>query len=534
MPSNQRKRRAPVRRARSAAADHRLIPRSVLYSLFMQAPAPVCVLRGSDHVFDLVNPMYQRLVGGRDVLGKPAREALPELEGQGYFELLDQVFATGEPFLGKEARVMLDRSGDGTIDDGFFNFVYQPMHNGGTQVEGIMVFGFEVTDQVLARRQASQLTEELRAANREKDEFVAVISHELRTPMTSILGWTRLLRLGELDAATYNDALESIERSTKAQAKLIEDLLDESRITSGKLRLEMRPVDLTVLLEEAVAMVMPSAEARRIDLVSEISTERFEATADPLRLQQVISNVLSNAIKFTPEDGRVRVRLERSGTVAVLEVVDNGRGIAPDLLPRIFDRFHQGEMQSERQSGLGLGLSIARHLIEIHGGSIEAASDGQGKGATFTIRLPLNVAAVSANRFVGRDQPGRTRALPRLDGVRVLIVEDELDNRNMIAAVMERCGAEVDCSTTAADAFLRIKRGKPDVLICDIALPDLDGCKFLSQLRESGSDTPALALTVFGRPDEQARIISCGFSVFRQKPVEPADLANDVARLAGR
>src|SRR5581483_2579984 len=346
------------------------------------------------------------------------------------------------------------------------------------------------------------LAERLRKADREKDEFIAVISHELRTPMTSILGWTRMLALGGLDEETYREALDSLERSTRAQAKLIEDLLDESRIASGKLRLEMRAVDLEAIAEEAVRMARPSAEAKEIALSFETGGRRYPSFGDPARLQQVVGNVLGNAIKFTPEGGRVGVRLTRDEKFVAIEVTDSGQGIKPALLPQIFDRFRQGEATGERQSGLGLGLAITRHLVEMHEGEVEAKSDGDGRGATFTIRLPLHEQAEEGEEFIGRDPLQRDALLPQLDSLRVLIIEDEIDNRNVLAAALKRCGADVQCSTTVSAASKMIDTWQPHVLVCDIALPDGDGCAFLRELRTRGVTTPALAVTVLGRPDE--------------------------------
>jgi len=490
------------------------VPRSALYSLFMQAPALICVLRGPEHVFDLVNPLYQRLFPTRELLGKPIREALPELEGQGFFELLDRVFASGETFTGKESPARLDRTGTGTLEEGYFDFVYQPMTVDG-RIDGVTVFGLEVTDQVLARRQA--------------DEFIAVVAHELRTPMTSILGWVRLLRLGDLDADTYASALEALERSTKAQARIIEDLLDESRIASGKLRLELRPLNLGPIVQSAVEMMRSAAEARNTMLVAQVPEEPLEMVGDPNRLEQVIANVLANAVKFSPEESRVEIRVSHAGPWAEIEVRDYGRGIPADLLPYVFDRGRQGGT-TERQGGLGLGLAIARHLIELQGGTIEAASEGDGKGATFTMRLPLHADAAAAS-FMDRERGERAASLPSLKGVHVLIVEDDIDNRKVIAAVMERCEATVECTTTAAEGLRRIERRNPDVIIADIVLPDIDGCAFMERVRAAGRDTPALALTVFSRPREQERILASGFNALRQKPIEPADLANEIARL---
>ncbi|HEX8173267.1 MAG TPA: ATP-binding protein [Thermoanaerobaculia bacterium] len=378
----------------------------------------------------------------------------------------------------------------------------------------------------------------MRAADRAKDEFIAIISHELRTPMTSILGWTRMLALGGLDEQTQREALDALERSTLAQAKLIEDLLDESRIASGKLRLDMRALDLRAVVASAVSMARPAAEAKQIAVSVDCDDGAYSVFGDPARLQQAIGNLIGNAFKFTAEGGDVRVRLRRDGIDGVVEIADSGRGIPPLLLPHIFERYLQGDNKTaERQSGLGLGLSITRHIVEMHAGSVTASSPGEGKGSTFTIRLPIHEAVTGTGEIARRDASARTAALPRLEGVRVLIVEDEVDNRKVLATALRHCGAEVECTGTAADAFTVSHEWQPDVLICDIALPDLDGCSFLTDLRarqERARTMPALALTVLGRPGEQARITAAGFDVFRQKPIDPVDLAHEVGRLARR
>jgi len=386
--------------------------------------------------------------------------------------------------------------------------------------------------------EATDALRSMRETDRAKDEFIAIISHELRTPMTSILGWTRMLALGGLDEQTQREALDALERSTLAQAKLIEDLLDESRIASGKLRLDLRALDLRAVASNAVSMARPAAEAKGITLALDSGEEPCDVFGDPSRLQQAVGNLLGNAIKFTAEEGHVAVRLLRDGSTGVIEVADSGRGMAPELLPEIFERFRQGDGQRpERQSGLGLGLSITRHLVEMHGGSVEASSGGEGRGATFTIRIPLHRAAAAAESVVERDPAARGMSLPRLNGIRVLIVEDEVDNRKVLATALRHCGAEVECAGTAAAAFDLLPAWRPAVIICDIALPDLDGCSFLTQVRatEGAARTaPALALTVLGRPGEQARITAAGFDVFRQKPIDPVDLAHEVERLARR
>ena len=505
-----------------------LIPRANLYLLLMNSPAAVCIVRGPSHLIEFANRPFRRLIGDEEILGRPARVALPI---DALRDPIEQVARTGQPLIANEVRI--DPAGDRDRAS-FFNFVYQPMHGNEGTPDGVVLFGFDVTELVDARQQLEELMESLKRADRDKDEFIAVVSHELRTPMTSILGWARMLELGGLDETTHQEAIDAVTRSTRAQAKLIEDLLDESRIASGKLRLELRPLELNALVTASVAMIRPGADARQIAVAVEGTEEPVRIAADPTRMQQVIGNVLSNSLKFTPVGGEVRVRVGRDGGDGFIEITDTGRGIGLSLLPYVFDRYHQGEGDGiDRQSGLGLGLAIARHLVEMHDGTITATSEGEGKGSTFVIRLPLH--EVPASEFLDRDK-SRHAVLPGLDGVRVLIVEDEVDNRVVLSTVMKQCGAAVKCAGTAAEAFTLITSWKPDVLITDIALPDLDGCTFLEQLRSGspadGADTPALALTVLGRPNERERIERAGFNVFRQKPIDPVDLAYEVARLS--
>lgn len=514
-----------------------MVPWSTVDNLLMQAPALICILRGPEHVFELVNPLYAQLFPHRNLTGKTVRDALPELQGQPYLEILDRVYQTGEPFIGKESEVKIDRRGDGVTEEAFFNFTYQPLRDTDGAIDGILVFAFEVTELVESRRKAEALTTSLHRANREKDDFIATISHELRTPLTSILGWTRMLMLGGLDEETLQTALDSIDRSTKAQAQLIEDLLDESRIAAGKLRLDVRNLQLKDVVDTALDMVAPLAEKHGVRLERKAAPEPLIVCGDPTRLQQVVSNLLSNAIKFTPHGGRVAVSLSRKGQHASLEVADTGRGIGPDFLPYVFDRFRQDEnISTERRDGLGLGLSIVLHLVQLHGGTVTAASDGVGKGATFRVDLPVADDAGKVQSLNDRDDGERYESLPSLKGIRVLVVEDENDNRDVIEAVLLRCGAEVASATTADEALGKIPSWKPDVILSDIILPGRDGCEMLRDIRalanEEGGRTPAMALSVHARPNDRERALQAGYSIFRQKPIEPADLAFDIARLA--
>jgi len=517
--------------------------RQRLHDLLMQAPAVICTLHGPQHVFELANPLYVQLTGRRDasdLIGKPVREALPEIEGQGFFKLLDNVYRTGEPFIGNEVPVKLDRRGDGALEEVFVNFVYQPSRGVRGEIDGILVHAVEVTEQVLARQRVEE-------ANRIKDEFLATLSHELRTPLTSILGWARMLSAGQLDQPNTARALETIERNAKAQQQLIEDILDVSRVITGKLRLEVRPIDLAAVIEAAVDGVLPAADAKGIRLQRVLDSGTSMVSGDPNRLQQIVWNLLSNAIKFTPKSGRVQIRLERVNSHVEIIVTDTGQGISPDVLPYIFERFRQADSTTTRQhSGLGLGLAIVRHLVEMHGGTVEAESGGEGQGATFTVKLPLVVVRsldVGRKSEVERVHPTASGGVPfncppELDGLHVLVVDDEEDTRVLLTMVLERCGASVTAVASAQEAFAALKESRPDVLISDLGMPEEDGYSLIKKVRAlplaDGGQTPAAALTAYARVEDRMRVLRSGFQIHIPKPVEPAELVAVVANLAGR
>lgn len=507
-----------------------LVPRANLYALLMQAPAAVCIVQGPEYIVELANPVFLRLAG-RSVAGCSMKEVLDELP---FLAPVSRVFEDGEAVFSPEVKLER-RADDGSPSDVVFSIVYQPMRDAEGTVEGVVLLGFDITEQVEARRQLESVAEHLRQIDDAKNEFIATISHELRTPMTSILGWARMLAVGDLDSETHRSALEAIERSTVTQAKLIEDLLDDSRIAAGMLRLDLRVVDLRTVVESAVTSMRPAAQAKRIAIGLQAHEGRYDVAGDPMRLQQVVGNILGNAIKFTPERGELAVTLRRDDDSVAVEIKDNGRGLEPELLPHVFDRYRQGSWQTpDRQSGLGLGLAIAQQLVKMHGGTIFATSDGIGRGTTFTIRLPVHLASAATDSFISRDKISRSAQLPRLDHTRVVVVEDEIDNRNVLTAMIMACGGEVRSAGTGAEGFDLIATWKPHVIVSDIALPDIDGCSLLERIRssEDGRSTPALALTVLGRPDEHARILAAGFDGFRQKPIDPVDLAYEVARLA--
>ncbi len=388
-----------------------------------------------------------------------------------------------------------------------------------------------------------QIETELRGANRLKDEFLATVSHELRTPLTAILGWATMLRGNKFDEATAASALETIERNARAQSQLIEDLMDVSRIITGKLRLDVRPVDLASVVEAAVEAVRPAAEAKGIRLQRVLDTYAGPVPGDPVRLQQVVWNLLSNAIKFTPKGGRVQVRLERVNSHVEIVVSDTGPGISPDFLPHAFERFRQADAAITRKhGGLGLGLAIVRHLVELHGGAVSVESGGEGQGATFSVQLPLMIVhgevVAEERRHPRAEAPGEALCRPQLDGLRVLVVDDERDARLMLKAMLAQCGAEVAEADSAAGALAAFEEFRPDVLVSDIGMPEEDGYSLIRKIRalapERGGRTPAAALTAYAGVEDRKRALLAGYQVHVPKPVDPTELLAVVASLAGR
>ncbi|MDQ1590433.1 MAG: hypothetical protein QOG71_1060 [Pyrinomonadaceae bacterium] len=395
----------------------------------------------------------------------------------------------------------------------------------------------------------ARLYREAQEVNRLKDEFLATLSHELRTPLTAVLGWTRLLGTGQLDETTHQRALETIERNAQSQVQLIDDILDVSRIIRGKLRLNVRTAELTPVIEAAVDSVRPAAEAKGIRLQVVLDPRAGPVSGDPDRLQQVVWNLLSNAIKFTPKDGRVQVRLERAGSHLELIVSDTGQGIEEKFLPYVFDRFRQADPSTTRKhGGLGLGLAIVRHLVELHGGTVTAESQGAGQGTTFKVSLPQMILhqpehASNSGEHVAAEHPtagGRIslECPSELDGLRVLLVEDDADSREMLVVVLTQCRAEVRAVSNAADALSQLESWRPDVLISDIEMPGEDGYTLIRKVRalppERGGKIPAAALTAYARAEDRMRALLAGFQLHVPKPVEPAELAAVVASLAGR
>ncbi|HEX3282422.1 MAG TPA: ATP-binding protein [Pyrinomonadaceae bacterium] len=385
---------------------------------------------------------------------------------------------------------------------------------------------------------------EAQVANRMKDEFLATVSHELRTPLNAIIGWSHLLRSGRLDEATITRALETIDRNAKSQAQLIEDILDVSRMITGKLKLNKEPVDLSAVINAAIDSVQLAADAKEIQLAVTLDPSARHTIGDSNRLQQVVWNLLANAIKFTPAGGHIAVKVERSGRFARLCVSDSGQGFSPEFLPFLFDRFRQADGTSTREhGGLGLGLSIVRQLVELHGGTIKAASEGSGKGATFIIKLPLappHKASARREGVTGRlalkSETTSVAVVPQLDGVRVLLVDDDPDTLQILSMMLEESKASVEIARSVREALEVLEWYTPDVLVSDLAMPDEDGYSLISKLREAENENvrqiPAVALTSYVRVEDRTRALTAGFNSFVPKPVQPEELVTAVANLA--
>ncbi|HYJ32773.1 MAG TPA: PAS domain S-box protein [Candidatus Binatia bacterium] len=434
--------------------------------------------------------------------------------------------------------------------------------------EGAPRFCFAIVEEITERKHAESEKDdalqrervaraEAESANRSKDDFLAVVSHELRTPLTAIVGWLRLLRIGAVDASSSSRALETVERNAGILVRLVEDLLDASRIASGKLKLEVRPTTVSDAVRASLEVVRPAAEAKRIRIVARLSPGADLVLGDPARLQQVVWNLLSNAVKFTPEDGRVEVASGPSNGSIAISVSDSGPGIAPEMLPRIFERFRQAEsVQNRRHSGLGLGLAIVRNVVEMHGGTVKAESAGPGSGARFTVFLPPYRGAKTAadgvpgvparngapkrpdaTRSVRVPAPPPDRDAPSLAGTRILLVEDEEDTRAVVTRILAWRGAEVRACVSAREARAAFEAAPPDVIVSDIGMPEESGYSLIEGIRRAergrGLHTPAIALTAYAQETHRLRALASGFDAHVSKPVDPAELVRTVALVQG-
>ncbi len=511
--------------------------RSKLFAVFMQAPIPVAVLTGDELRFDVANAGYTEIVG-REVVGKTLRECFPEISDHPILTTLEEVYRSGVAVHDPELCVPLLRRG--VKSDAFFNYVAQPLRDSEGRIAGITIVASDVTEQVVARRRVNDLRTAAENASRAKDEFLSTLSHELRTPLSAIIGWSAMLLAGTVPVAQRQKALETVERNARAQARLIEDMLDLSRIEQGKLVLSVGPVEVIRVAEAAIEAVRPAADAKGIRL-QPVLDSHATIVGDADRLQQVVWNLLSNAIKFTPKGGRVQVRARKDGSHVEIAVADDGQGIEPTFLPHVFDRFRQGDAAFNRRAGgLGLGLAIVRSLVELHGGIVGAQSDGPGRGATFVVRLPM--APLRADRIsptpdpAPHDRPVSFECPPEIRGLRVLVVDDEPDTRALVCFLLEQGEAKVTSVGTAAEVLSALLEAQFDLLISDVGMPDVDGYELIRRVRKlpasQNGRIPAIALTAYARAEDRTQALRAGFSMHLAKPIEPGELLVVVATVS--
>jgi PAS domain S-box-containing protein len=496
-----------------------------------------------------MNPIAEHLTGwrGADVHGRPCTEVfniVNEHTRRPVENPVTRVLAEGT-VVGLANHTLLIAA-DGTerpIDDSG-----APIRNDDGRIVGVVLVFRDVTDRRRAeveRHAAAAERERLldaeriarteaERASRVKDEFVAMVSHELRTPLNAILGWTQLMMRSRHDPAVVERGLDVVARNTRLQAQLISDLLDISRIVSGKLRLDVQSVALDSVVTDAIEAVQPEAAAKGVDIRRTLGDGVGQVAGDPGRLQQVVWNLLSNAIKFTPSGGHIGVTLRRVDSHAEITVADTGAGINAEFLPHIFDRFHQADRSITRRfGGLGLGLSIVKHLVELHGGTAHVDSGGEGKGATFTIKLPTsNVVDAPEGAMPSANVNEAVQDLP-LDGIRVLLVEDEADTREFVTRLLETHRARVLSAASAAEALSLFAAEVPDIVVSDIGLPGVDGYDLMEEIRRKsvadGGGVPAIALTAYARSEDRTRALLAGYQAHLAKPVEPSELVATVA-----
>ena len=494
-----------------------------------------------DYRFVEVNPVFERQTGLTDAIGRTIREMVPGIE-QLWIDAYDRVARTGEPAKLESESVPMGRW--------FEVFAFRTGDIGAGRVA---ILFKDITADKRVDREREGLLEAERAARTEaerassmKDEFLATLSHELRTPLNAILGWSQILRTGGGDPEDVAEAVDVIERNARAQTQIIEDLLDMSRIISGKIRLDVQEVDLEAVVRAAIETVRPAAEAKGIRVLPVLDPLTGPVSGDPNRLQQVFWNLLSNAVKFSPKGGRVQVRLKRVDSHLEVDVIDTGEGIEPQFLPFVFDRFRQADASTTRaHGGLGLGLAIVKQLVELHGGTVRAKSGGKGQGTTFAVSLPLTVLhpEPESSEPVRRHPRGDGATVDpvscsRMSGLRVLVVDDEADARGLVRRLLSDCDALVTTAGSAAEAMEQLRRSRPDVLVSDIGMPGEDGYALIRRVRdlpdEEGGDVPAIALTAYARAEDRVKVLTAGYHMHLAKPVEPAELITVVASLARR
>jgi signal transduction histidine kinase/ActR/RegA family two-component response regulator len=509
-------------------------------NLLLQAPVGTALLSGPEHVFRLANPLFCRMVRRADIVGRSYREAFPRPEERPLGDILDRVYETGEPFSTDEYLVPHDLQDDGTRKDRYFRFNVEPLRDAAGKVYGMMAVAIEISEQVRARQVLERSQEEnrklladLEAASRAKDEFLAMLGHELRNPLSPIATALQLMKLRGDPRTTREQQV--IERQVKHLTRLVDDLLDVSKITRGKVELRKEKVEIADVIAKAVEMASDLFEQRNHDLSLDVAQERLWVDGDPVRLAQVVANLLTNAARYTEPGGKIVVSArrdgpERQGGDIVIRVKDNGSGISPDLLPRIFDLFIQGHRSSDRaQGGLGLGLALVKNLVALHGGSAVALSDGLGKGSEFVIRLPAVTRAEDSTSI--RSEHDRAPPRPNVHGKRILIVDDNNDAADSLAELLRDFGHEVAVVYSPVTALEVLEEFRPQVAVLDIGLPVMDGYELAARFRSNPvtADCLLIALTGYGQSHDRIRSEEGGFRYHLVKPVDLVQLLRIVA-----
>jgi PAS domain S-box-containing protein len=510
------------------------------------SPQPMLAVEGTTHIVRYLNPAFSRLVGKsvEELIGRPFAEVLPEGPENGCLALFDRVYQSGT------AEVLVEQHHSQTPLV-YWSYSVWAIQGTNSCPVGVMIQVTDATEVVLFREKVvemnehllvsstrqHELTEAAEKTNRIKDDFLATLSHELRTPLTAIVGWADMLGNSRITRADTLQAIDVIQRNARIQVRMINDLLDVARIVAGKLRLNLGPIDLSIVILAAVDTLRPLIKGKEIDFALQLDPLTAPVMGDADRLQQVVWNLLSNAIKFTPKGGRVAVSLDCVGSQAELKVQDTGIGMATEFLPHVFDRFLQEDATNTRTvGGLGLGLSIVRQLVELHGGTISVDSRGPGLGSTFVVQLPLLSTHTAGMTAASLHQVAQGPA--DIKDVRVLVVDDKADTCEILQAVLESHGAQVECVDSASAAMESIAQAPFDVLLCDIGMPNEDGYSLISRVRALGEDqggkVPAAALTAYVSEQDRALALELGFQIHIAKPSSPREIIAVVANLAGR
>jgi len=521
-------REALLAREQAARAEAQA-ERDKQHELFMQAPVPIAILEGPTHIFTFANPAYRALVNGRDVVGHALSEALPDLKRLGFEQLLDHVMKTGETHFGKEVPIKLDHHKAEEVL--FLDFVYMAKRDAAGQIDGVLMSSWDVTDTVRTRERVEQLRRVAETANRSKDEFLAMLGHELRNPLAPISTALELIKLRATGSSTKE--LDIIERQVDHLTRLVDDLLDISRITSGKAEIERQRVDMADVVARAIEIASPLLDRRGHHLKVSLRNNELEVDGDAVRLAQVVSNLLTNAAKYTEPGGHIEITAAREGELVLLSVRDNGIGIRPEMLPRVFDLFTQAKQSLARaRGGLGLGLTIVRSLVALHNGSVSAESKGRGEGSLFTIRLP---ASTDTSAPLSRGHEKRMLLKSRGEARRVLIVDDNVDAAELLSIALEHLGHETRVTHDGPSALELLERFTPDVAVLDIGLPVMDGYELAQRLRVIPrlARTRLIALTGYGQAKDRERSADAGFAAHMVKPVRIAELDALFSRSSG-